>query len=132
MRERTRGPKANPACAGCHAMFDPIGLALEHCDATGAWRTTADGAAIDAAGAIIDGARVAGAPALRTGCLKYPDAYYAGVTRRLMAYALHRTGNAGRVYDYEMAAVRQAVRDAAANGYRWSSIITGIVGSAPF
>ena len=132
MRERMLGHKANPACAGCHAMFDPIGLALEHFDATGAWRTTADGAPIDASGTFIDGTRFDGAAALRTGLLKYRDAYYAGVTRRLMAYALHRTGNAGRVYDYEMAAVRKAVRDAAANGYRWSSIITGIVGSAPF
>jgi hypothetical protein len=132
MRERMLSHKANPACAGCHAMFDPIGLALEHFDATGAWRTTVDGSPIDASGTFIDGTRFDGPAGLRTGLLKYRDAYYAGVTRRLMAYALHRTGNAGRIYDYEMAAVRKAVRDAAANGYRWSSIITGIVASAPF
>lgn len=132
MRERMLAHKANPACAGCHTMFDPIGFALEHFDATGAWRTTDDGAPIDASGAFIDGTRFDGPAGLRAGLLKYRDAYYAGVTRRLMAYALHRTGNAGRVYDYEMAAVRKAVRDASSSGYRWSSLLAGVVASAPF
>jgi hypothetical protein len=50
----------------------------------------------------------------------------------LLAYALNRRGNAGRVYDYEMAAVRTIVRDSASNGYRWSSILAGISASAPF
>ena len=58
--------------------------------------------------------------------------YYANVTQRLMAYALQRKGNSGRVYDYEMPAVRQIVHAASASGYRWSSLIAGIAVSAPF
>lgn len=132
MRERLIGHKANPSCTGCHAMFDPLGFALEHFDATGAWRALDGGAPIDASGTFIDGTRFNGPEELRAGLLKYRDAYYAGVTRRLMAYALNRTGKAGRVYDYEMATVRTVVRDASSSGYRWSSILGGIIASAPF
>jgi hypothetical protein len=124
--------KVNPSCASCHAQFDPLGLALENFDATGAWRMTDGGAPIDASGTFIDGTRFNGPAELRTGLLKYREAYYTGVTRQLLAYALNREGKAGRVYDYEMPAVRQIVRDAAANGYRWSSILAGISASAPF
>ena len=54
------------------------------------------------------------------------------MTQQLLAYALNRKGKGGRVYDYEMPAVRKIVRDASTNGYRWSSILAGIGASAPF
>ncbi len=132
MRTRMLAHKSNPSCASCHATFDPFGLALENFDAIGAWRTTDDGAAIDASGSFSDGTRFNGPIELRAGLLKYRDAYYSGVTRRLMAYALGRGGKNGRVYDHELPAVRTVVRDAAASGHRWSSIVGGIVASAPF
>jgi hypothetical protein len=132
MRDRMMAHKTNPSCASCHAMFDPVGLALENFDATGAWRITDGGSPIDASGTFIDGTRFNGPAELRAGLLKYRDAYYTGVTQQLLAYALNRKGNAGRVYDYEMPAVRKIVRDASANDYRWSSIIAGISASAPF
>ena len=131
MRERMQAHKTNPSCSNCHAMFDPLGIALENFDATGGWRTTEDGVPIDASGAFIDGTRFDGPAGLRAGLLKYRDAYYASVTQQLLAYALSRK-KAGQVYDYEMPAVRKIVRDAAADGYRWSSILTGIAASAPF
>ena len=132
MRHRMTAHKSNPACASCHARFDPLGFALENFDATGAWRTTDDGVAIDSSGSFSDGTRFSGPVELRAGLLKHRDAYYAGVTRRLMAYALGRGGKGGRVYDYEMPAVRTVVRDAASGGHRWSSIVGGIAASAPF
>lgn len=132
MRTRMMAHKSNPACASCHAMFDPFGFALENFDATGAWRTTDDGAAIDPSGSFRDGTRFNGPIELRAGLLKYRDSYYAGVTRRLMAYALGRGGKNGRVYDHELPAVRKVVRDAASSDYRWSSILAGIVASGPF
>ena len=97
-----------------------------------AWRTTDGGSPIDASGTFIDGTRFNGPAELRAGLLKYRDAYYTGVTQQLLAYALNRKGKAGRVYDYEMPAVRKIVRDASTNGYRWSSILAGIAASAPF
>ena len=132
MRERMMAHRTNPNCAGCHAMFDPAGFALENFDATGRWRTTDAGAPIDPSGTFTDGTRFNGPAGLRAVLLKNRDVYYHNVTQRLLAYALKRTGRAGRVYDYEMPTVRQVVRDASANGHRWSSIIAGIAASEPF
>jgi hypothetical protein len=132
MRNRLLAHKANPSCANCHAMFDPLGLALENFDATGEWRSTDAGAAIETSGTFVDGTRFTGPAELRAGLLKYRDAYYTSLTQRLLAHALNREGKAGQVYDYEMAAVRKIVRDAAGSGYRWSAILTGIAASAPF
>jgi len=132
MRDRLQAHKVNPSCASCHAMIDPFGLALENFDPTGRWRTTDGGAPIDASGTFVDGTHFDGPAGLRAGLLKYRDAYYTSLTQKLLAYALNRKGNAGRVYDYEMPDVRKIVRDAAANGYRWSSLLAGIASSAPF
>jgi hypothetical protein len=131
MRERMTAHRTNPRCASCHAMFDPLGLALENFDATGRWRTTDGGLPIDASGTFVDGTRFNGPVELREGLLKRRDVYYANVTQQLLAYALSRK-KAGRVYDYEMPAVRQIVRNASADGYRWSSLMAGIVASGPF
>jgi hypothetical protein len=106
-------------------------MALENFDATGGWRTTDEGEPIDASGTFIDGTRFEGPAGLRAGLLKYRDAYYESLTQQLLAYALNRK-KAGQIYDYEMPAVRKIVRDAAADGYRWSSILAGIAASAPF
>jgi Protein of unknown function (DUF1592)/Protein of unknown function (DUF1588)/Protein of unknown function (DUF1585) len=132
MRDRMRAHKVNPSCASCHSMFDPLGLALENFDATGGWRTTDGGSPIDASGTFVDGTPFDGPSGLRAGLLKYRDAYYTSLTQQLFAHALNRKGMAGQVYDYEMPAVRKIVRGAAASGYRWSSILTGIGASAPF
>jgi len=132
LRERMGAHKLNPSCANCHALFDPLGLALENFDATGAWRTSDGGSPIDASGAFNDGTRFTGPADFRAGLLRYRDAYYAGITRQLLAFALDRRGRGGRVYDYEMPAVRKILREAAAANYRWSSILSGIVASQPF
>jgi len=132
MRDRLAAHKVNASCANCHASFDPLGLALENFDAAGQWRLAEGGAVIDASGAFIDGTLFDGPAGLRAGLLKYSDAYYANVTQQLLAFALNRKGRAGRLYDYEMPAVRAIVRSAAAKDYRWSSIISGVVTSAPF
>jgi hypothetical protein len=132
LRERMTAHKTNPACANCHALFDPLGLALENFDALGEWRSADSGAPVDASGAFNDGTHFSGVAEFRTGLLRYRDAYYDGITRQLLAHALNRKGSGGRVYDYEMPAVRKIVRDSAAANYRWSSIVSGIVASAPF
>jgi hypothetical protein len=132
MRERLRGHKINPSCAACHSIFDPIGLALENFDAVGAWRTQDGGASIDASGAFADGTRFDGPAGLRAALLNYRQAYYSGLTRQLLAYALNRRGKSGQVYDYEMPSVRAIVRASAADGYRWSSLLAGVAASAPF
>ena len=132
MRDRMRSHKVNPSCSSCHALFEPFGLALENFDGIGAWRTTDGGVPIDASGTLIDGTRFNGPAEMRGALLKYREAYYTSVTQQLLAYALNRTAKGGRVYDYEMSAVRRIVRDASSTADRWSSILAGIVASAPF
>ncbi len=61
MRERMEQHRANPACAGCHALMDPLGFALENFDAVGKWRTVdAEFAPIDASGVLPDGTKFDG------------------------------------------------------------------------
>ena len=79
----------------------------------------------------IDGTRFNGPAELRSGLLKYRDAYYSNLTQQLLAHALNRKGRA-RIYDYEMPSVRAIVRSASSRDYRWAPIISGIVSSAPF
>ena len=45
MRERMEEHRKNPACASCHQMIDPLGLALENFDVVGAWRIKDNGVA---------------------------------------------------------------------------------------
>jgi hypothetical protein len=132
MRDRLLAHKTNPSCASCHSMFDPMGLALENFDAAGAWRAMDAGLPIDASGTFIDGTPFDGPAGLRAGLMTYRDAYYVNLAQQLLAYALHRKGRGGQVYDYEMTAVRKIARDAAADGYRWSAFLAGVAGSAPF
>ncbi len=128
MRERLERHRASPACASCHAQMDPLGFALENFDAVGRWRDTAgDGGPLDAAGALPDGSRFEGPAGLRRMLLDRGDEFVTNVTARLMTYALGRGLEA-----HDMPAIRRIVREAEPGGYRWSSIVLGVVESAPF
>ncbi len=59
-RERLSQHRADPNCAGCHTLMDPIGFGFENFDASGRWRDTEGGLPVDASGEIV-GADVAGA-----------------------------------------------------------------------
>jgi hypothetical protein len=128
VRERMEEHRANPACAGCHRTMDPLGFALENFDAIGSWRATDEaGAPVDASGELIDGTHVDGPESLRRALLNHQEDFARTVTDKLLTYALGR----GTEY-YDAPAVRRIVRDSAADNSRWSSIILGIVRSAPF
>jgi hypothetical protein len=130
VRERLEVHRRNPACAGCHRMIDPAGLALENFDAVGAWRTRdggTRGTPVDASGQLVDGTKVDGVVALREALLRDPEIFVGTVTEKLLTYALGRGLTAS-----DMPAVRAIVRDARRDDYRFSSIVLGIVRSAPF
>ena len=127
VRARMERHRASPACAGCHRLMDPIGLALENFDAVGAWRTQDAGVAVDASGELTDGTRIDGVNALREALLKRPEVIVGTTVEKLMTYALGRG-----VEPYDMPAVRAIARRAAGDGYRFSSVIRGIVTSTPF
>ncbi|MNC85396.1 hypothetical protein D3C83_09920 [compost metagenome] len=130
VRDRLEQHRRNPACAGCHRMMDPVGLALENFDATGAWRTRdggTRGTTIDSSGQLVDGTVVNGVVALRQALLRDPEIFVGTVTEKLLTYALGRGLSAA-----DMPAVRTIVRDARRENYRLSSIVLGIVRSLPF
>ena len=126
-RARLEAHRADPACASCHQIMDPIGVALENYDVTGLWRIHDEGAPIDAQAALFDGTVVSGPAELRAVLLRYQDAFIATFTENLMSYALGR-----RVEYYDMPAIRDIDRDAAVAGNRFSAFVLGIVQSAAF
>jgi mono/diheme cytochrome c family protein len=127
MRQQMEAHRANPVCASCHKVMDPLGFALENFDATGKWRSTDAGAPIDASGVAPDGFPLNGPADLRKYLLSHPDQFATTVTEKLLTYALGR----GVEY-YDAPAIRNIMRDAAPGRYRWSSLVLGIVKSTPF
>jgi len=118
---------ARPFCAGCHKIMDPVGFALENFDAVGRWRTEEHGEPINATARLVDGTELAGPTDLREALMKYSDRFVQTFTERLLTYALGRG-----LEHYDMPVVRAIARGAADENYRFSSIVQGIVESAPF
>jgi hypothetical protein len=127
MRERMTQHRANPACAGCHKLMDPIGFALENYDATGRWRTAENGTPVDAAGGLPDGSTFDGIAGLKKALLDRPELFVSTTTEKLMTYAIGRG-----VEDYDEPAIRAIVRETKPQDYSFSSLVLGIVNSTPF
>jgi len=127
MRERLDVHRANPSCAGCHALIDPLGFALENFDAVGAWRDFDAGGAVDSSGRLPDGAALAGVADLRAALLANPRAFASTVVEKLMVYALGRGLTA-----YDMPAVRGILGEAEDDDYRFEAIVLGVIESAAF
>jgi hypothetical protein len=128
VRERMAAHRANPVCANCHRTIDPVGFALENFDAVGRWRENeGDSGAIDVSGALPGIGDVRGVAGLEDALLQRPDLFAATLTEKLLTFALGR----GVEY-YDAPAVRKILREAQPAGYRFSSLILGIVNSAPF
>ena len=127
LRERLAEHRANPVCATCHDVMDPIGLGLENFDAVGKWRTKEPGGEIDAHGQLADGRQIDGAAQLREALTADPEQFARVFTDKLLTYALGRGLEA-----YDMPTVRRIVREAEDDDYRFSALVKGIVNSAPF
>jgi mono/diheme cytochrome c family protein len=128
MRERMVQHRQSPQCASCHAIMDPIGLSLENFDGVGKWRVLGEsGTAIDATGALPDGATFSGPDGLKRALLAKSDQFVTTLTEKLLTYALGRG-----VESYDLPAVRAVVRRSAGDDYRLPVLIAGIVESAPF
>ena len=128
MRERMAIHRDNPACASCHAMIDPLGFGLERFDPVGRLRDLDDQfQPIDASGVLPDGTQFDDVAELRTALIERPGRFVGTLTEKLLTYALGRG-----LEHYDMPAVRTIVRRAAAQEYRVSSLIVGIVESLPF
>src|SRR5688500_17724471 len=128
IRERLAEHRTNPTCSSCHSVIDPLGFALENFDVIGGWRVVDEaGKPVDAAGTTLSGANVQGLAGLRALLLERREQFPRTVTEKLLSYALGR-----RVEYYDRPAVRNIVRAAAAQNFRWSALISGIVKSPSF
>ncbi len=127
IRQRLELHRANPVCASCHRIMDPMGFALENFDLIGAWRDNEGPAAIDASGQLADGTAVKGPADLRRAVLERPEAFMTTATSKLLMYALGRP-----VHSYDMPTVRAVVRRAAREDHRFSALVLGIVESDSF
>ena len=128
LRERMEAHRDNPACSACHAMIDPTGFALENFDAIGRWRVVDESFnAIDPSGVLPDGRSFDGVAGMRDALAANPEQFVTTVTEKLMTYALGRG-----LEHYDMPALRRIVREAAADDYRFQTVILGIVTSDPF
>ncbi len=129
MREQMAVHRTNKSCFACHGVMDPMGLALENFDGVGHWREKDRLAEtrIDASGVLPDGSKVTGPIDLRNALLRNPDQFVQTLVTKLMIYAT------GRPMEWQdMPTIRSIVQKAAKDDYRFATLLTGIVNSAPF
>jgi hypothetical protein len=127
LRQRMELHRRNAACSSCHSIMDPIGFALENFDHAGKWRTHDGATPIDASGLLVDGTKLEGAATLRQALLARGDAFAEVAAEKLLTYAIGRT-----LRPQDMPAVRAVTRGAAAQRYRLSSLVLGIVKTPQF
>src|SRR5688500_3183121 len=127
VRERLEAHRASPACTSCHKVIDPLGMALENFDVTGAWRIKDSFVSVDASGVLFDGSKLDGPVALREALLKHKETVLRTFTENLMAYSLGR-----RIEPFDMPTVRGIVRNASGSGHKFSAFVLGIVKSPAF
>jgi hypothetical protein len=127
LRQRLELHRKVEPCASCHKIMDPIGFALENFDMVGTWRELDGKTAIDASGQLVDGTKLQGPADLRSAVLSRREMFVSTATQKLLTYAVGRT-----VQYYDMPTVRTIVRRAAANDYKFSSLVLGIVQSDAF
>jgi len=130
LRARLEQHRANPTCGACHGAMDPLGLALENFNAVGQFRTNDPDTLtpIDDTGQLPDGTKINGLDDLRQALVNRPDHQFVqALTENLLTYAL------GRSLDFhDMPTVRRIVRQAAADDYRFKSIVLGVISSDAF
>ncbi len=126
-RQRTEMHRKAATCRSCHQVIDPIGLALDNFDVTGRFRFNENGAPLDTHGQLYDGTPVSNLPSLVTALVKRPAPLVRTFTENLMAYAIGR-----RVEDFDEPTVRSISKAAAANDYKFSTFVYGVVNSTAF
>ncbi|MDB5304500.1 MAG: Protein of unknown function (DUF1587)/Protein of unknown function (DUF1592)/Protein of unknown [Phycisphaerales bacterium] len=118
---------SQPACASCHKRIDPLGYGLENFDAVGRWRNDAGGRPLDNDGILPSGEKFVGPMELREVVLKHQDEFVHNLAEQMLTYALGRD-----LEYYDECAVRDVTQCLQQNGYRFSSLVLGIVKSHPF
>jgi hypothetical protein len=127
VRQRLEQHRARPECAVCHNMMDPIGFALEHYDASGAWRDKEGNFPVDASGQLPGGKPFNGPAGLKQALREQSEPFIRNFTEKMLTYALGRG-----LEPYDRSTVDHIVARLAADNYRFSTLITEIIDSQPF
>ncbi len=127
LRQQMEAHRASPVCATCHSKMDPLGFGLENLNAIGQWRDKDGNVPVDASGALPGGRTFRGPKELKTLMLQDRDAFVAGLTEKMMIYALGRG-----VERFDRPAMESIEKQVAAHDYRFSQLVLGIVNSLPF
>jgi len=129
IRARLELHRAADTCSACHGAIDPWGLALENFTVTGRWRDDDRdaNAPIDASTTLPGGGTANGPVDITAALLERPDQFVQALTEKLMMYALGR-----ELEYYDMPAVREIVRAAEREEYRFAALVAGIVASDGF
>jgi hypothetical protein len=127
LRQQMEKHRANATCAVCHNKMDALGFGLENFDAVGQWRTKDGNFPIEPGGAL-PGNKSFKTPAELRALIKADPKYFSRcLTEKLMTYALGRG-----LEKFDRPTVSKICNKLAADGYRMSSLIDGIVESLPF
>ncbi|QDT04639.1 Planctomycete cytochrome C [Rubripirellula lacrimiformis] len=127
VRQRLAMHRADPACASCHDLMDPVGFALENFDAVGRWRLYDGELPIDSAGTMPDGQNIDGIESLQRGILQRPELFVTTMAEKLMTFGLGRG-----IEPDDGPAIRDIVQSAAKSDFRFAALVTSIVTSQPF
>jgi hypothetical protein len=127
LRQRMEMHRANPECAACHQIMDPIGFSLENFDLIGRWRSLDNGLPINTESTMVDGTVIDSPATLRAALLARSDAFMASISERLLTYALGR-----ELEHYDGPAVRRIMAQASSEGFSMAALVEAVVMSAPF
>ena len=115
---------------GDEAPYCGRSLFLENFDADAKWRTKQGGEGgvpLDTSAVLWDGTKIDGPVELKQALLRYSPQFVRMITEKLMTFSL------GRGVEYEdMPVIRSIVRDADKNNDKFSSLLLGVIRSAPF
>ncbi len=125
IKQRLELHRDSPDCAGCHAKIDPLGFALEHFDAIGAFRTMDGRNPVDASGELPNGTQFSNAADLKR--IVKGDKFVHGLAEKMMIYGLGRG-----LERYDKKALTGVVAATKQADYRFSSLVLAIVKSDPF
>lgn len=128
LRQRMEQHRADPLCASCHALMDPIGFGFENFDGIGRWRERDGEFVIDPAGKLNTGESFQSPAQLKQILLTAKrEEFLRGLSAKLLTYALGR----GLEY-YDQCAVNEIARQLSRGDYRASTLIMSVVNSVPF
>lgn len=126
VRQRFEEHRNQPSCYSCHIRLDPPGFAMEVFDPVGALRSVDAGQPVDASSEW-NGTAFEGPAAFKSLLRQEPEEFVRGYIEHLLSYALGR-----KLEIFDMPAVDQILNDSRKDGWRFQSILQGIVHSYPF